>query len=377
MPSGLVPRKQVVASKNNVAVDSWAERSTHWMQQANSNRTQRRGPIRSRRPPLILSGHGVRLSVDHGTLLIQNGFSHFPQQREESRLLPGKWRLPSRIVILDGSGSLSLDAIAWLAECDIPVVRIDWRGDVIHVTGGSGAIDPTLRDAQLAAANNGRGLALSRHLVAEKIANCMDTLRHAFPSSPAIKLALSRIELDAELIRRRPPASIPDLLGIEGHVAVAYFGAWQSFPLRWKANGRHPIPDDWKRIGSRSSMLAGKHSRNRYATHPMNALLNYAYGMLEHQVRMHLVGAGFDPTIGYLHGSYREKHALVYDLMEPLRPILDCELLKFVQRYTFESSDFTLMTDGVCRVNPQLARCVVSVMPAELGSRVLVLIRGG
>jgi CRISP-associated protein Cas1 len=60
--------------------------------------------------------------------------------------------------------------------------------------------------------------------------------------------------------------------------------------------------------------------RNRHATHPLNAMLNYAYAVLESQVRIATVAQGLDPTIGYLHTSRHSRVALVYDLMEPLRP---------------------------------------------------------
>ncbi|HUO00962.1 MAG TPA: CRISPR-associated endonuclease Cas1 [Bradyrhizobium sp.] len=307
------------------------------------------------------------MRVEHGTLLVQNGLTHYPQQRERWRLFPGDWRLPARIVIVDGNGGLSLDAIAWLAECDVPLIRVDWRGEVVHVTGATRAIDQKLRDAQLAARANGRWLTLARHLIAEKIDKSIDTLRHVFPRSPAIELAVTRIKQDAELMRRNPPSSVSDLLGVEGRVAVAYFGAWQSFPLRWKQMGRRPIPDDWKRVGSRASMVAGqKHGRNRNATHPVNAMLNYAYGVLQHVVLGRITGAALDPTVGYFHGNYRDKTALVYDVMEPLRPVVDRRVLELVKKEQFSPADFSLCHNGTCRLHPALARIVVQLLDEDV-----------
>jgi CRISPR-associated protein Cas1 len=42
---------------------------------------------------------------------------------------------------------------------------------------------------------------------------------------------------------------------------------------------------------------------NRHASHPVNAMLNYAYEVLKSQVRIAAVSQGLDPTIGYLHAS--------------------------------------------------------------------------
>lgn len=45
--------------------------------------------------------------------------------------------------------------------------------------------------------------------------------------------------------------------------------------------------------------------------------------------------------------------------MEPLRPVIDRATLGIVQTHTFTPGDFTLLESGVCRVNPQLAECIV------------------
>jgi CRISPR/Cas system-associated endonuclease Cas1 len=60
--------------------------------------------------------------------------------------------------------------------------------------------------------------------------------------------------------------------------------------------------------------------RNRHASHPVNAMLNYAYAVLESQVRIATVAQGLDPTIGNLHTCRPGRVALVCDLMESLRP---------------------------------------------------------
>lgn len=50
----------------------------------------------------------------------------------------------------------------------------------------------------------------------------------------------------------------------------------------------------------RSSLFG---DRNRNATHPVMAALNYAHGVLEAQVRTSLTASGLDVSIGYLHAS--------------------------------------------------------------------------
>ena len=114
---------------------------------------------------------------------------------------------------------------------------------------------------------------------------------------------------------------------------------------------------------ARLSIVSG---RNRHATHPVNAMLNYAYAVLESQVRLATVSQGLDPAIGYLHACRPGRTALVYDLMEPLRPQVDRLVLRFLHSQSFSPSDFILGAQGICRLHPQLARQVALLTPSEM-----------
>src|ERR1039458_6056528 len=118
----------LIASKG----EAWASRCGYWLKQSapKSGRFESRAGVRQ---PLILAGHGVRLRVDKGTLLVQDGFTHYPQHQETWRFFLGDWRLPSRIVLVDVDGGLSFAAMAWLSEHSIPFIQINWRGEVINV----------------------------------------------------------------------------------------------------------------------------------------------------------------------------------------------------------------------------------------------------
>ena len=145
---------------------------------------------------------------------------------------------------------------------------------------------------------------------------------------------------------------------MEAQAAYAYVVAWQMLPLRWKGTGRKPIPPEWRHVVARPSMVSG---RNRHATHPVKAILNYAYAVLGSQVRIATVAQGLDPHIGYLHTCRLRRVALAYDLMEPLRPRGDRLMLDFIRSHTLVSADFVSGADGVCRLHPQLAKRVVEL----------------
>jgi len=56
------------------------------------------------------------------------------------------------------------------------------------------------------------------------------------------------------------------------------------------------------------------------------------------------------------------------DLMEPLRPVVDRAVLKLIAEETFSGADFQLQSDGVCRLNPELARRVSMSASAFTGT---------
>ena len=163
--------------------------------------------------------------------------------------------------------------------------------------------------------------------------------------------ALSRLEED-------PPESISELRALEANCAASYFRSWVGMAIKWRGSSRRPIPDTWNSIGQRSSPyhLAG----NRNAAHPVNAVLNYAYAALESEIRIKAISEGYDPTVGIMHEGSDGSSKFIFDLMEPERPRVDRAVLDFVKATVFDPADFVIRSDGVCRLNPEMARIVVA-----------------
>lgn len=89
-------------------------------------------------------------------------------------------------------------------------------------------------------------------------------------------------------------------------------------------------------------------------------MLNYGYAVLESQVRIAIAEAGLDPTIGYLHANAPGRATLVFDLMEPYRPVVDRAVLGLVHAYRFSPGDFVVNSKGACRLHSELGRMVAS-----------------
>jgi CRISPR-associated protein Cas1 len=341
----------------------WATRSGMWQARV-AKASVRRTKRAKAQPALILAGHGVSLRVENGALTILNGFTHYPQQREIIRYFRGDVALPERIILLDGSGSVSFDVLSWLAEQKITLIRIDWKGDIVCVAGASGySANPFRVRWQLETRENPvRRNEFCRSIITRKIEASILTLEKSIPRSDKWERAMRSAYFALTRLEENPPENISELRALEANCAASYFRSWVGVPIKWRSTSRRPIPDDWRSVGQRSSPyhLAG----NRNAAHPVNAILNYSYAALESEIRIKAISDGYDPTLGVMHESRDGSSKFIFDLMEPARPRVDRAVIDFVKSNVFDPADFVIRTDGVCRPNPEMARMVVVKLSA-------------
>lgn len=333
----------------------FAERSEYWANKCRETPFNHRRNKRRDRRPLIICGHGANLRIDRGTLFVKNGFTHYPQKQEEFRYFRGDPHLPTRIIVVDASGSISFHVLAWLNDQGIPLIHLNWQGDTICVVNSNYSANPQLVNAQHKCLENGLARKEFRGLIIEKFRNSISTLNF-LPGNSSKSIAISFFNSAIIELLSHKTISDDKILGIEGQAAVLYFAAWRDIPLKWKISKRAVIPIDWYNVGPRRSPLS---KTNRNARHPVNALLNYAYGVLHSHVKMQILAEGRDPTIGISHSQGKYRDALVLDRMEPLRPVVDKAVLELVLKEVLVPEDFTITKEGFCRLNLQLARKIV------------------
>lgn len=338
---------------------AWADRSELWAgryDRANSLRSKRERP----RQPLILTGHGASLRIDGGALLIRNGFTHYPQKPTIYRFFKGEPAIPNRIIMLDGTGNISFDVLSWLAEQDVSLIRVDWRGNIVCIASRSGySANPFRvqwqRDTR---ADEIRRMEFSISKITQKIENSIVTLEKSIRRNGSWNKAMEMAYSTLTKLDEKQPRSVSELRILEANAAAAYFRAWKGIPIRWKGLSKRPIPDTWKEIGARTSIF--QRAGNRNAHHPVNAILNYAYTVLQSQLQIDAIAEGYDPTIGIMHEPNTGSAAFVFDIMEPHRSIVDQRILEFVKSHVFHPADFVICADGVCRLNPEMARVIAT-----------------
>lgn len=340
----------------------WANRSELWLSEYARSLPNRK--VRERNSaPLILTGHGTSLRIENGALSVKQGFTHYPQKAEQFRYFKGDLKLPRLIMLLDGSGSISFDVLSWLGEQGVALARIQWGGEPAVFASGAGFVanSENLRWQYEAQANEQLRLEFARKLICEKLANSVSTLANQIPESLYRSKAIAKAGEALELLPTIPLSDMNDIRAIEGECAARYFAAWLGIEMQWTKAGLYPVPDDWHSYRSRSSILTGRKARNWKASHPLNAMLNYAYAVRVAQLQVQAVAEGFDPFAGIMHHSRPDFPAYAYDLIEPERPKVDAAILSFAQSRQFSGADFILRKDGVCRLSPQLARVVAAL----------------
>jgi len=97
--------------------------------------------------------------------------------------------------------------------------------------------------------------------------------------------------------------------------------------------------------------LTGKPWR---ATTPGNALLNFLYALLESEMTVALLAVGLHSGIGIFHADIDSRSSLALDVIEAVRPYVDCWLLAYLASSVFANRDFTELSDGEVRITHPL-----------------------
>jgi CRISPR-associated endonuclease Cas1 len=299
---------------------------------------------------LVLAGYGIRMAVERGHLLVEDGLGRDRRRGRFARIGSGI----ERVIVLGHSGSVTLEALRWLHEIGAAFVQVGRDAELI-VTGAPRVLsDVKLRRAQALAMGTEAGLPIARSLIREKIAGQARVVDQ-IAGHRVVRQALADAEgmlTDAH--------SLDHVRFIESRAAAAYWSAWEGMPLHFAGRDAKRVPSHWRTFGTRRSPLS---SAPRKAATPANALLNYLYTILEAETRLAALAVGCDPALGILHVDKPGRDSLACDLMEPIRPRVDEYVLGLLASQTFERSDFFESRDGNCRLMPAMSRPLATTAP--------------
>ena len=169
---------------------------------------------------------------------------------------------------------------------------------------------------------------LAKRFVAAKLAN-MRTILMRYSRNERVEGLDPAVSSLQELAKQAGAADTFDqVMGFEGMGSKVYFSAFPKViasPFVFNGRNRRPPLD------------------------PVNAMLGFAYALLENHVERSVSVVGLDPFCGFLHREHYGRQSLVFDLMEELRPVVaDSVVINCCNRSMIHNElDFETIDGGV------------------------------
>ena len=309
------------------------------------------------RPPLhLVTSNGVR-QPEETQRRANAGKPRATQPKPDQIELP-LFRI-GEIIVASSGVSLSTDLIEECCERGIRLSFLTPGGKPIAMLS-SPMLTATVqtRREQMAAYSDRRSVELAKAVVRGKLGNQAALLKYfgkyqKTVDAPAFE-RLSGLIRAIEAGRREVDAVDGDriddarstLLAIEGSAGRSYW------------NGVRTLVADHVPFETRE---------HRGAADPINAALNYGYGILYSQVWGALMNAGLEPFAGFLHVDRPGKPSMVLDLIEEFRqPIVDRAVIALVTKGTKLEMRDGLLDEATRRI---VAAAVLERLEGEVSFR--------
>ena len=259
-------------------------------------------------------------------------------------------------IIILGNGAITFDAIALLADSDVDLIAIDWRGNIRYRLASKDHNNVQIRKQQYQSLNDSRSGYLAKKFIESKIKNQKATLGALSRARGGVEfLELQKNKLGNLVnaiydIKNRPSERIrSEIFGIEGMASQEY---WSGF--------RYVLSDD----------LNFLNRSGRGARDIVNSMLNYSYAILASEVLKSLHMSGLDPYAGFLHADLYGRTSLVFDLMEEFRQqIVDKSVLKLINLGQIQKDDFEIR-DGFVYIGDECRKLLVKTVLDKLNTEV-------
>ena len=304
----------------------------------------------------VVDGYGLRIAVERGHLIVLDGFGKQRRERRYARATHGL----SRLVVIGNSGYLTLDALGWCDRLGIAVVILDSStARPTFATTPHGLDDARLRRAQARAVDSPLGLEIASELLSAKVWGQAAIVRKQLGDE---QLAETLGEI-AGWVKQAP--SLDAARQLEAGAAVAYWQKWASHPgaeVRFTRRDAPRVPEHWRRFDGRRSVLQSANG-NKRAERPANALLNYLFALAEIEAILACRVVGLNPGLGFIHMDARSRDSLAFDVMEPIRCVVESYVLDILARRSFHKADFAEGMDGHVRILPPLTHGLAETLP--------------
>jgi CRISPR-associated protein Cas1 len=334
----LYVRRQLIQS-GNWSSKRGREKLTPWQDGARAS------------PRVLVLGAHASLRVRGGALEIEHG----PHGDRVTIRIDIDAEPKPRAILFDSHGEfMTGEAIRWCARYSINLALPGGPGRLITMVESAletktntktrlRDIDPSIVRAQCAA----DPVKIAREIVRAKIGA---ELKATIPDPELLLSELRQWESKLNSAR-----SVAEIMIVESRAAASYWRTFRDAGLRERKNGN--LPRSWLRFAQRNKGAA--FLGNQHASHPINAMLNYAYVVEAGRLAKALAANGLCLSIGYLHSDKKGRNSLVWDAIEPLRPAIDAKVFAFIEAHEFARRDFPQSGYNVHRLSRDVTQLLL------------------
>jgi CRISPR-associated endonuclease Cas1 len=286
------------------------------------------------RPDILVLDDGATLRVRGGHL---QAFSRGVTQTFDAG---PHHRKPKAIIFAGWGGALSIEAIRFCVDHKITVIAVGWLGDLMTFATPRAVQDAALVRSQCSVKPG----VIAREIVAQKFRHYQATAR------------LTAAQFREFNARLKSSHTVKSILGIEAVGSSLAWVSWEGLQLRPRTGRTLPV---WLARPFRQRASGIGATGARHATDPINAMINLAYAKEAGRLGSFLAASGACLAIGFLHQDKPHRHSLVFDALEPLRPLIDAKVRAFIESNTFDRGDFLRLSTGHVRMVPNLIKVVL------------------
>lgn len=285
---------------------------------------------------ITLTGINPSIRVDNGCLEICQGGT-LANTNPDAVYYPRASHNLSWVIIDSPNGYVTIDALRWLRTQEIGVMVVTNGVPTIFHDVEKPIV--SLRRRQYVC----NPLVVGRWILRGKLATYTRVFNN-IPEWETVHDLIHGTTLDNV-------TNLMDLRLLEGRIAKKYW-QYQAFTLKTYKK----FPTWWLEFKNRSSDVG---VNNKHATHPINAILNYAYAVVTGMIKRKCIMTGLDVSIGSLHADNDRRDSLCYDLLELVRGDVDVVLLTWAKSVIWRRTDFRTSELGVVSLDDSLRRVVI------------------
>lgn len=289
---------------------------------------------------IVLDTYGLSLSVRNQCFLIV--------KEKDKRLIH-----PSRIssILITMPCRISTPAILLAVANEIALTICSTTGKPEAIIWSSRLSNTSaLRRRQYQFSQSPAGWEWAKETIIAKIKSQSENLTTIANSRSILKE--SKVLLSEEIDHLIPSIEKVDTSTVECLKRIRYFEA-NSAKIYWAKVGE-----------SLPSPFTFTHRAKTNADDSFNPAINYLYGMLRNHIESGLLSFGLDPSLGCMHRDGYNLPSLVFDFMEPFRPIIDKILIESV--LDGKIKDIAEPEDGVFRLTREGRKKLIGLFNSKL-----------